>query len=927
MPSQYNKLIRRPPFSGLDLTSSDLSRQSSSASNGKNFIYTKDGTLAKAPGFVCASNVISALTNEPALAISYENELKRGIYGLAVRNNSNKYRSGFDFQDQELVVISNILFRVKKKFFTLRYLLPVVLTDVPWYSFLFDTTSNTYKFTLNLSGTVVGSVNCGDPLSNFVLTISQLETQLAAVDPNWSVDNTLGTNDLATCIPITTRSELSFEYSSWLVANVPVYVFERIPTHATVNGGLTTDNQQFVQCSSSILLQATDGEIFPYFDSFNFESTQRQSRLYLAGNANPLGVYDGIRSGAAGASNNYENSGPAVALIAGPGITAASGVKYKYSYEYVGYDGQIYETELTNVSGTLTPANQKITVTQPAVNYFPFVQSYPDGVGGIATAPLGFIGYKTTTVGVGVTTLTVTANNTSVAHDIQVGESVYIGTDATPHLVTATTPTTITISPSVTTTASPTSVSRVACKIWRTKDGGTDYYYLTKTAVGVDTTTYTDSTTDANLGAVWVQRDMGFGYPVSHVCLHQDKVVTATGIRKYKQTRVGVGVGQEILDGANTLTVFFSTNSGAEYFNISNSFSLPTDAGNFITGLVSDNDRLLIFTDTSVYVVSGTLGLGNFSVKPLYRDIGCIAPNSIRVLNGIIIFLSNKGICALESGNLERIGLPVDKNILENAKIIYNPESVYLNRYNKNLAYATAGIDPVNQWYFIYIPNLRFKNDGIGAYATHIRKFTTDSQNGTIFIYDFKHKAWYSWDNINAQGGFAWFDNRVWFASRNRSKNDEGFYESRLHYVVPELLPEYCIAHNAPIKFSYTTSWEDAGDNRVFKMFPELRVDTVDALNNTQNFLLSVEVEKDYQAGAPTQQFTMNFNDAGGYGETPYGQTEYGSPEYASRLQSITNQKAKSIRLIFKNENIAENVQISGWELDVASQFVNTKKE
>lgn len=932
MPMRYNRLIRRPPFLGLDLSKSDLIKDSKASSDGKNFIYNLDGTLTKAPGFVCATDswvnygISPQLpetegTSTPAFGGLFET----GIYGIITKKIANKYRAATDFQETELIVVSDILFSVKKTYFTLFY--TGASSDTPWYSFLYNPLTAQYEFKAYLSGALQFTISCGDQLKGSSLTIANLEAQLSSVSADWSVGNITSSTVTAISIPTVRRQEFTDGYT-----NIPFYNITSIPTHANYNTLITPGRRQFVNFQSGYIYRnLTSGASVLGFDAFNFEGSQRLNRLYIAGNSNPLNVYDGYRAGAAGANANTSNQAPTTAIIAGPGFTAATGVKYKFSYEFPGPDGQVYESELSAATANLITANQRVTVAQPIENSYPFVQKFFDAGGFAATqsaaiAPLGFQSYKTPTIGVGVTTLRVTSYGGDEFHDILPGEFVYVGTNVGARRVVSVTVATITLESGVTTTA-VTSVSRIGCKIWRTKDGGTDYYAVATVAAGVDSTTYTDAAADASLGAVYFTRELGTGYYVSSVCLHQDKVVTATGIRQYTIVRPNSALTATYSDNADPLTIFYSTNSGTEYFNISNSFTLPYTAGTFVSGMVSDNNRLVIFTNRSIYTVTGTLGLGNFEVQPLYKDIGCVAPNSIRSINGQILFLSDKGLMTLNGNEVSEIGSPINPNLLKDGVIKYLFDSNDFNQYRKTLSFATAGVDPIKQWYYLFIPNLRVKSNGpVAGFETQYLEYTTQAQGGTTFIYDFRNQSWYMLDNINAQGGFAYFDDKMWFASRKRAQ-DDNLAESRLFYVQNDLFAEYAVAHSDPILMEYKTAWEDAGDNRVFKMYPKLRVDAVDAIDNTQNFTLTVKTEKDYQPDEITQEFTMEFNDSDGYGEIEYGQAEYGSPEFTSRVHSLSNRKSKALRLIFSNDTIAETVQISGWEIDVTGQFTNTKKE
>ena len=72
-----------------------------------------------------------------------------------------------------------------------------------------------------------------------------------------------------------------------------------------------------------------------------------------------------------------------------------------------------------------------------------------------------------------------------------------------------------------------------------------------------------------------------------------------------------------------------------------------------ITGIISFREQLIIFTETSIFQLTGNTS-ADFQLKPITRDIGCIDTDTIQEVGGDVMFLGPEGLRLL-SGT-ERIG-------------------------------------------------------------------------------------------------------------------------------------------------------------------------------------------------------------------------------------------------------------------------------
>ena len=75
--------------------------------------------------------------------------------------------------------------------------------------------------------------------------------------------------------------------------------------------------------------------------------------------------------------------------------------------------------------------------------------------------------------------------------------------------------------------------------------------------------------------------------------------------------------------------------------------------GDTITGLSVFREQLIIFTEKSIFKLSGT-SLSNFALEPITLDIGCIDGDTIQEIGGDIMFLTEDGLRLLSA--TDRIG-------------------------------------------------------------------------------------------------------------------------------------------------------------------------------------------------------------------------------------------------------------------------------
>src|SRR6185312_15956494 len=101
-------------------------------------------------------------------------------------------------------------------------------------------------------------------------------------------------------------------------------------------------------------------------------------------------------------------------------------------------------------------------------------------------------------------------------------------------------------------------------------------------------------------------------------------------------------------DMQNFNTVHFSHLKNPAYFPVPNNLRFETTANEPITKVSRFRDYLVVFTDTSTQALFGK-GPQDFRRVVLNSSVGCIAPNSVAVMDNYVAFLSLDGVYILKS--------------------------------------------------------------------------------------------------------------------------------------------------------------------------------------------------------------------------------------------------------------------------------------
>lgn len=146
----------------------------------------------------------------------------------------------------------------------------------------------------------------------------------------------------------------------------------------------------------------------------------------------------------------------------------------------------------------------------------------------------------------------------------------------------------------------------------------------------------------------------------------------------------------------------------------------PSD-GDSIVAIKRYQQSVYVFKKHSIYEVIQTGGAGAeaFIVRPIARGIGAWAKNSVKAIeNRGLVFLGQNGVYLFDGSNFDFISDPIQRKF----------DGLNRSRYTQ----AVAEVYPVKNQYWIAV------TDGV------------DTQNKTIFVWDYIQQAWTLYSGINA---------------------------------------------------------------------------------------------------------------------------------------------------------------------------------
>lgn len=747
------------------------------------------------------------------------------------------------------------------------------------------------SFTITYSGSAVSLLNIKLDASTGVFRLIITEDQVEILNQNLGVGyDEATTTTIATVI--STIDALANYTASGGTVTTNSAAFLGLKNDAQLSATATTVTyKRWAQANEPLANPLATG--YAARNAADFEnptSVSMNNVLYVSNGYDYLRKYDGQNFYRAGMPQGGDTAGTGAtgtALViptdGNSGFIETGNYYYTYLYKQVDAKGNIVEGLLSNVSnvGACSTGSDGSFVITP---------NYITAASGFNTGCAKVNGAQSST-----TSLTVDSG-----HTLLVGDTAYfydtVSSSYVTRTITAKTATSITWAATTSVTVTDDSIisNNLMVGIYRAKNTGA--YYLVAEVPNdslAGNTTYTDTKAAASLGAEYITPIKAHGLPPK--C-------------KYATSHVS----QLVLTGdpTNANKVYYSDIDSPEYFpSGDNSFLVDAFAGAKVTGVGSLETALIVFKDRSIQGVTGDLAEDSFRVDEVpYGGIGCAAHASIQKVGDSLAFLSKRGVYSVNvQSGVSPLGKPIQKDFIRFDAPYTLQKSTSVNWTNGSK-------------YVLFLP-AESQDSASSDYA---------NSSSVVYAYDYDDGAWLKWTNVNAMGGLAYADDRLYFASR-RLDSDSAVMER-----TTQLFSEYgdlldFTDHHAAVDFSYSTHWESVGEPDVFKKYLRLKLFALPndiVAGAVPLFDVDVDQEFNYNTPAVINSFNMDFSaGTSGWGMGAWGSFPWGDSALTEVKGKLKVVKARSMRLTFRNDTAMENVLISGYELEIAPPYQPEMKE
>ena len=307
--------------------------------------------------------------------------------------------------------------------------------------------------------------------------------------------------------------------------------------------------------------------------------------------------------------------------------------------------------------------------------------------------------------------------------------------------------------------------------------------------------TYVDDLTDAELGREFDDPDRAPNPPPI------SKYLKCFGNQLFY-------AGGERGNAENSDRVFFSEGNNPETVPLAtNNFNVP-NVDDDITGIGVAGTTLVTTKNHSLWAATGNFLSGQIDVVQIApgTNIGCVANATIASVGTLMYFLHTNGVYAITEnqlyptdafGNPLPISLAIDQLFRETP---YIPQTRFQFKRAVGVNYTKD-----NQ-YLLFLP-CEDPNSSIRTANAYSR----------ILCYDYQEKNWFTWDNMNAAGGFVVIDDYLYFQERRYSGvdgNTANLYKQHRFYRLVDHAD-----HAGPQRAVWRSSWEDLGQPEVRKKF------------------------------------------------------------------------------------------------------------
>ncbi len=679
----------------------------------------------------------------------------------------------------------------------------------------------------------------------------------------------------------------------------------------------------------------------------NWCSTAFNGALYFAGRKKPLIKYDGTRTYCPGTITSAAATAGSYLAFGLATMATFVGAGYNYRLEHrvplPELPGGLFGAELTFDRGAPydDDAAALQTFSAPRADYSSIGTTFVQSIEGIAIVkkPTGEQGYRvpmtragqyTSTVVGTVNIVTGITKEDGTPHDLLAGDPIFCWNPATSTgtwtRIYRASAGTIVIADALAVTAD-TTWTLDSVVIYRTVTGGSTYYKVKEVPTYMPSG-YTDTVADGALISNESYDEIGFT-PINApsattaVCVHQNRLLVA---HDSGNNALVVNGGQDL---SKCLDVAISEPL-SDQFSADTGFTLEDTKARDIRAMAVVGDVVVIFTDRSIWTVTGDLASAEtFQVQLLTDAFGAASNGAVQVINGALWCLTTSGSLAIISGGSSQ-RLPE----IEVLPALPQASTAEI-RSQVSLEHAQTTYDPAARRLIIALPYLTTRRylssaaDSLGIETItllgkyeHLYTSTVSSATpaqSITYVVDFNHDKplFYYWKGLGAAGGLISTSFGVVGVSREQGSN--------INKAAVWLLDDkVALDRSEGFEMRFQTGWEDLGDVQRNKR--PVRLQLLSGTEGTQNFSLDVKTEQDWLNNVPVDEFTASFKAGEGYADGGYGDAPYGDGNEAYKVYPLAGEKCKSIRLTLSNSDPTEHPLISGWSYEIAENDKNVKE-
>lgn len=765
--------------------------------------------------------------------------------------------------EEELVGLSDNLERLTEETFAVAYAGASSTVQVNIY---FNTATSTYKFKIieDVAGTLTTMLDydLGTGLEASPVTLANLDTQITAISSgDYSATYSGTTTHPAAFLPVIQNEDLSGG-----TLNITYYEWEDI------NASVSTPFSAYYAARGSA--------------GFEFASAKNlEESLYIAaGGYQYLLKYDGQNVYRAGLP---EATAPSIALNATGSLTG--------DYFYV---SRLRQTDNRGNIRTFWESDYSDTVTLAGDSMDVTLTNVLAGTGFLTNCAIVNGNQNGITTGV-------TVDNTP--HTVKVGDTItLLDRSVSPaalveRVITAVAATSLTWAATTAIDVDDNDVISVGLvhELYRNKAGGTFMYLVGEFPNNSFTATQVINDDLADTSLV-VELD---------VSLKNPELLDVKP--RYIQEHQGLTVVGGAFNEPNI--VRYSNADNIEGFDtVANVLNVPTTTLGGVSGLISDNERLIVGKETCLYSYAGDLDAGGIiPQRSGDAGVGIAAHNSIQETTWGTLFISQYGIKRVQYGQIQDIGEPVDAFFTR----IHSSSST-----TPRLKHAFSIVDEKNKTYLCYIPTET--GTGTSQYAndnSRIRwlKWRPGANNDVLGEFS----------GMNCGGGIAVFGGDLVYQSR-REDLGSGVAGNCFFPVGTGGDDDY-VDHTEAIDFQVGLQWDDLDAPSILKLPLWLKVYNLAHFGFIPSFTLTIRAERDFTLGGTYSETSMSVGDAStsgwGYGE--WALFSWGSPSSRIARTRLKRQRVRAFRFVLGNNTALEKVSLTGIEYEVAMAYQPVMKE